>query len=198
VLDLIRKKLRGSSPPASTASFEQLVTVHYARLYEIAFLLRNDGDEAADLLQETLLRAFRAFHRFRPDEPIMPWLVTILRNLNRDDMRSARRRREIPAGRETEELLLEVAEEGGDAQRQLELAELAGQLAGLLRELPEYYSLPLLLVDLQEQSYEDAAAALQIPIGTLRSRLSRGRGLLRRMLFEDRELRQLLPRTTGE
>ena len=174
--------------------FERLVSPYMQRLYQVALQLTGAPDRAEDLSQETLVKAFRACHRFRHGSPVMPWLVTIMRNLRRDQARSARQRREVLVD---DRDLADVEDETGSALASLERSELRTRLSEQLALLPEHYALPLTLVDMQEMSYEEAAQALDVPVGTVRSRLARGRALLRRKVIEDLELSEALPRTTS-
>jgi len=80
---------------SSVAEFTRLTGPHHRHLYGIALLLCHDPDPAADLTQEALVRAFKAFDRFRPDSPVLPWLRRILRNVFLDTFKTARARHEV-------------------------------------------------------------------------------------------------------
>ncbi len=147
-------------------------------LYGTAVRLTHDPDDASDLVQETYLRAFRTFDSFLPGSNCKAWLFKILYSVFINRFRKAQRE---PEGIPIEEL-----------ERSYEAALLAkptsaaadtaaftdGEVEAALRDLPEQFRTAVLMVDVEELSYEEAAAALDCPVGTLRSRLFRGRKLL--------------------
>jgi RNA polymerase sigma-70 factor, ECF subfamily len=170
--------------PAGPAAFDVEALPHLDHLYGAAFYLCTDRDRAADLVQETVLRAFRFFHQFEPGTNCRAWLLTILHNTFRNQYRASRRERgqvDIdepgPAHETTEASEVETNPET------IVLSEMIDQeIVDALRELPEEFRSAVVLVDLQELSYEEAARALGCPVGTVRSRLSRGRRMLERKL----------------
>jgi RNA polymerase sigma-70 factor (ECF subfamily) len=176
------------SPPddasARRAAFDAEALPHLDHLYGAAFYLCGDRDRAADLVQETVLRAFRFFDRFEPGTNCRAWLLTILHNTFRNQYRASRRERgqvDIdepgPAREASEAARIESNPET------IVLSEMMDQeIVDALRELPEEFRSTVVLVDLQELSYEEAARSLGCPVGTVRSRLSRGRRMLERKL----------------
>ncbi len=174
----------GPAEPAATAreapgpaAFVALTRPHHARLLQLGLALCGDPDQAADLVQETLLKAFVAQRRFRDGAAPYPWLARILRNLHLDQRRSAAARREIsdPHPREATSAAPHPLEA-------LEQAEQAARLHRAIARLPPEMALTITLVDLQGLSYAEAAAATEVPVGTVRSRLSRARNQLRSLL----------------
>jgi RNA polymerase sigma-70 factor, ECF subfamily len=164
--------------------FEAEALPHLHHLYGAASYLCADPHRAADLVQETMLRAFRFFHLFEPGTNCRAWLLTILHNTFRNQYRASRLERgqvDIdepgPASEATEASLSETNPET------IVLSEMMDQeIVDALRELPEEFRSAIVLVDLQELSYEEGARALGCPVGTVRSRLSRGRRMLERKL----------------
>jgi RNA polymerase sigma-70 factor (ECF subfamily) len=148
-------------------------TPHLRALYGTAFRLTRNPFDAEDLVQETLLRAFRAFHRYRPGTNIRSWLFTILRRVQVDAFRKARRRPR------TEELTEESA---GVPPPQDALASGGEDLARALEDLEEPFRTAVILRDVEDFSYQDVARIMECPIGTVMSRIHRGRGLLRAAL----------------
>lgn len=141
------------------------------------YLTRGDRETAEDLTQETFVEALKSFHRFAPGTNCRAWLVTILYHLN-----SKRRRKlgQLKIVEDTEEQIAEtvaflppISEEVKDEE-----------ILWALRKLPEAFREAIVLTDVEEFSYKEAAELLQIPIGTVMSRLSRGRKLLRQELSE--------------
>ena len=171
---------RSDSGESRRVEFEAAALPHLEHLYGSAFYLCGDRDRAADLVQETMLRAFRFFHQFEAGTNCRAWLLTILHNTFRNLYRAGRRERaqvdidEPGTAREASE-----ASGADDNPESLVLGEVMDQeVVQALEELPEEFRSAIVLVDLQELTYEEGARALGCPIGTVRSRLSRGRRLL--------------------
>jgi RNA polymerase sigma-70 factor, ECF subfamily len=175
---------RGDDARAKRDVFEAEALPHLDHLYGAAFYLCADSDRAADLVQETMLRALRFFHQFEPGTNCRAWLLTILYNTFRNQYRASRLERgqvDIdepgPAHEATEAAQSETNPET------IVLSEMMDQeIVDALRELPEEFRSAIVLVDLQELTYEEGARALGCPVGTVRSRLSRGRRILERKL----------------
>ncbi|MDZ4673127.1 MAG: sigma-70 family RNA polymerase sigma factor [Gemmatimonadota bacterium] len=148
-----------------------------------AMWLTGNAADADDLTQETFLRAFRGWRTFRAGESCRPWLVTICRNIF---LRHRRREQRVVTVEDPELEALAAASLHRSAREQgaqdlFTMVDFGDAVAEALRELPEAFREALVLVDIQDLSYADAAAALDIPLGTLRSRLFRAR----RQLQED-------------
>src|SRR5713226_4343675 len=153
------------------------------RLYNVALHLTRDTDEAADVLQETYLRAYRTFDNFRPGTNSRAWLFTILYSVFINRRKKAEREVGPLPVEELEERYGLFVEAPAGADDGLWDAEAWGQrwpreVEAALRALPEAFRSAVLLVDVQDLAYEEAAAVLKCPVGTLRSRLFRGRRLL--------------------
>ena len=155
-------------------------------VYRFALSLTRDAADADDLVQETFLRAYRSWHTFQPGSDARRWLFTICRNAF---LRSRERERhtvpleeseaESLAGHRMQRELLQAGV--GDVITRIDLAP---ALTRALDELAEPYRSAVMLVDVEDQSYDAAAEVLGVPIGTVRSRLFRGRRLLQRSLLE--------------
>lgn len=137
--------------------------------------LSRGGQEADDIVQEALLRAFRSFDGFR-GEAVRPWLLAIVRNCHRDALEQKKRHAADPLDAEGE---IPVAAEGltpeGNAIQQANSRILDKAIAAL----PEEFREVVILRELEEMSYRDIAALTGTPIGTVMSRLARGRALLK-------------------
>jgi RNA polymerase sigma-70 factor, ECF subfamily len=135
--------------------------------------MTGNAHDAEDLVQETFLRAYRAFDRFDAGSNARAWLHTILRRVRTDAFRRRRRRPET----------VELTGEGpATAPAQDALASGREDLERALRALPEAFRTAVVLRDLQELSYAEIAGALGVPVGTVMSRIHRGRALLREAL----------------
>ena len=148
--------------------------IPHLRRYARALL--RDRDAAEDLLQDVLARAWSRLHLWRPGTSLRTWLFAIMHNLHANQVRD-RSRRPAPTAVEEDHPAFAARAEQGDG---LELAALEAALA----RLPEEQRAVVLLVGLEQLSYRDAAEALSVPVGTVMSRLHRGREKLREMLAE--------------
>ncbi len=155
--------------------FEDTIRPELAVLYRVARRLVPSDDEAADMVQQTLVKAFQAWARF-DGRFLRSWLIQILRNENRMRLRSQSRH-------ETEELNEEVAAEGSFWD-EVHWRHQTSQILVELDKLPDEFKIAVVLCDIEQMSYEEAAKAMEIPVGTVRSRLSRGRAVLRKRLGE--------------
>ncbi|MDR7554493.1 MAG: sigma-70 family RNA polymerase sigma factor [Armatimonadota bacterium] len=166
--------------------FEDLVGRRLGLLRSAAMRLVRNPTDADDLVQETLLRAWRSFHTFRHARNPTGWLVRILRNAYIDRLRTYRR---APAVVPLDDVLDEPARlpawpassDAGDPTRRVE-AVLDPRLADALRALPAPFRRVVVLADVHALRYREIAATMGIPMGTVMSRLLRGRRRLRRHL----------------
>lgn len=166
--------------------FSSEITLYLDHLYRVAFhLLRNDT-EAQDCVQETCARALGAYRNFTPGSNLKAWLTRILYNFFVDAY--ARNKRTVAAAD-----LSERADSAGDfwdsaaspspgPEKLILQQELGAKIAAALRNIPEEFRSAVVLVDMGDLSYAEAAEILSCPVGTVRSRLSRGRRLLQRQL----------------
>jgi RNA polymerase sigma-70 factor (ECF subfamily) len=163
--------------------FELEALPHLDSLFTTALYLTRNQDEAKDLCQETILRAYRSFHQFASGTNCRAWLLTILHNLFRT-LRSRAKPEHLSATVEDFERAIETESvRSGSWQANPEAIateksfERSVQTA--LQDLPTDFKAALILVDLQDMTYKEAAGVLDVPIGTVRSRVSRGRALMR-------------------
>jgi RNA polymerase sigma-70 factor (ECF subfamily) len=165
--------------------FEAMMVPHLEAAYSLArWLTRNESD-AEDVVQDAYLRAYRGFDGFRGGDP-RPWLFAIVRNCHRTRWARTRQNAEVPLAEEhgeDEAGLLATAQpliEGGDdPEAALIKSDNAAALIAMVRALPEEFREVLILREFEELSYRDIATVIGSPIGTVMSRLARGRALLR-------------------
>jgi RNA polymerase sigma-70 factor, ECF subfamily len=174
----------GESEAERRSEFERIALPHLDRLHGTALHLVRDPDRAADLVQETMLRAFRFFDHFERGTNCLAWLQTILHNAFRNRYRSEKRERTHTDVDDPANAAEVVAASGDPADPEsLVLSQMFdGDVRAALEALAEEFRSVILLVDVQDLTYEEAARALDCPIGTIRSRLSRGRSALARRL----------------
>ncbi|MCZ6451417.1 MAG: sigma-70 family RNA polymerase sigma factor [Deltaproteobacteria bacterium] len=163
--------------------FKRVALPQLSHLYTSAFYLTKDKAEAEDLVQETYIRALRFFDKFKPGTNCRAWLLTILRNLFINRYRQKRQEPEKVDWERIEQVYESMVEQGEKAERDNPENHLISQLMDeeverALRELPEEYRMAIVLVDIEELSYEEAAKVMECAIGTVRSRISRGRRIL--------------------
>lgn len=162
-------------PQASWETFEVEALPHVDRLFRLAMWLERDRSVAEDLVQDTLIQAMRSFHRYTPGTNCRAWLVTILQHLRSNRRRAAYRHREV------EDVDDQIAETVPFVPAIPQTLTDEDMLAAL-RGIPEPYQDIILLCDVEDMTYKDIAEALSIPIGTVMSRLHRGRAALRKQL----------------
>lgn len=157
--------------------FRELVAKHKERLYR--FVLKHIGHstEAEDLAQQAFVEAARTFETFRGESQLSTWLYGIAMNLVRNHLSRAPQRL---YRFEDESALDDTASDMADPCEQLEMTQMVRLLDNELAELMPEMREVLLLVALDDMSYEEAAELLSVPIGTVRSRVSRARAQLRR------------------
>jgi RNA polymerase sigma-70 factor, ECF subfamily len=173
---------------AARSAFERLTLPHLSSVARFALSLTREGAQADDLVQETYLRALRGWHTFRPGSDARRWLFAIchhsfLRTMQREALY-------VEAPDDDPELeSLATAMAHAHAQRTggieaIDRIDLGEAITRALVALSPRYRAAVVLVDVEGQSYEEAAEVLGVPLGTVRSRLFRGRRLLQDLLFE--------------
>ncbi len=163
--------------------FERVALPQLSHIYTSAFYLTRDKTEAEDLVQETYLRAFRFFNKFQPGTNCRAWLLSILRNLFINRYQQKKREPESVDWEKIDQVYESMVEQGEKAERNNPEGLLISRLMDeeverALRELSEEYRTAIVLVDIEELSYEEAAKVMECAIGTVRSRVSRGRRML--------------------
>jgi RNA polymerase sigma-70 factor, ECF subfamily len=165
-------------------SFEREALPWLDDVYRFALSLTRNEADADDVVQETYLRAYRSWHTFERGSDARRWLFTICRNAFLRTRERARHQVELEDG-DVESVAHNVSQADGTVtgdERLLTRLDLAPALSGALDRLQEPFRSAVLLVDVEDQSYEAASEILGVPIGTVRSRLFRGRRLLQSML----------------
>lgn len=173
-------------------AFNLLILRYQNLLFGISLRLLGDEDAAADAVQEALISAFRRFHTFRGDS-LKSWLARVVVNASYDELRKKRRQHSVPLeqlnaeGDEIESSSW-LVDPQADPEVQFESGELENAIQSSLAKLPAVYRLMLVLVDIEGMSYEEAAHAAGIPVGTVKSRLARARVQMQKSLQSSGEL----------
>jgi RNA polymerase sigma-70 factor, ECF subfamily len=156
------------------------------QIYRVARRLVSTREEAEDLVQETYARAFRSWRSYTPGTNLRAWLFRILTNLNIDRGRREQRAPDFQPIEEGDYYLYNRLEQDGDLEDEQRIVERLSQdsVVQALSEVPHNFRDVLVLVDIGDFSYQDAAQILDVPIGTVMSRLHRGRRILKKELAE--------------
>lgn len=157
--------------------FERVALPHAPALYRTARRLSPRPADASDLVQETFLRAYRTFDNFQEGTNAKAWLFTIMYSIMANVWRRDQRvPEEVPMEDVEARFGHALASDAVDAEHELlRRLDASPEIGSALRQLPDAYRDAVLLVDVEDLTYEEAAAALACPVGTVRSRLARGR-----------------------
>ncbi len=166
--------------------FERLAGENERQVYAVCYHMMGNREDARDCAQETMLRAFRAFDSFRRDAAFSTWITRIAMNVCTDELR--KRRPALSLDQLREDKGLDVADAAPTAYARLEEKERLRLLREALAELPEDMRQMIVFRDLRGMSYDDIAQALDMPLGTVKSRVSRAREKLSSLLKQSSEL----------
>ena len=176
-------------------AFDDLIRKHEKRAYQYAFRLTSNPEEAGDVVADAFVRVYSALHNFKGQSAFTTWLYRILTNCFLD-----MRKRE--KSRPTTSLEAALVTDEGDLERQVqddsptphaeaEKSERERAVEKAVGHLPEYQQAMIMMYHVENLSYEEIAEALDLPIGTVKSRLNRARLSLRELLIGDEELFKL-------
>jgi len=191
----------GRADSKDDLSFEREALPWLDDVFRFALSMTRNQADADDVVQETFLRAYRSWHTYQPGSDCRKWLFTICRNVF---LRSREREsNKVEYGGNDAELETLVAVrmstpliQAGDDDLFSRL-DVGPAIRQAIARLPAVFRSAVQLVDVEEMSYEEAAAILTVPVGTIRSRLFRGRRLLQEMLINHARDAGLVPRDTG-
>jgi RNA polymerase sigma-70 factor (ECF subfamily) len=170
------------------AEFERLVERTQRQAYNMAYRMTGNKDDAEDLTQEAYLRAYRSFSTYNRQMPFEGWFFRILSNLFIDILRRRPKQKPLSLDQPMSEedgddnLMLQIADEKADPESSLMETIMDERLQKALADLPDSFRHAVLLCDVEGKSYEEIAEIMGSSIGTVRSRIHRGRTLLRKAL----------------
>ncbi len=167
----------------SADAFEILVQRHGTRVYNLCLRILGDPDEAADVSQDTFLAALRKLSTFRGDSAFTTWLHRVTVNACYDSLRRKRRRPLLQIVRDEDD---ERPETSLPAPDHADDVVFSVDVARALLEVPEEFRVVLVLADVQDLPYDEIARVLEIPVGTVKSRVFRGRAALGKALGSPR------------
>lgn len=180
------------------AAFEELVRAYEKKVYHLSLRMCGDPDDALEIAQEAFLSAWRGLKFFRGDSSFSTWLYRLTSNAAIDYLRRKRRQGEGSVSLNDEDAFVEPPDPGPSPQRHAENQELREALSLGLRALSAEHRQVLLLRELQGLSYEEIAGALELDLGTVKSRIARARDKLRKYLTQSGNFSDYLPSNVPE
>jgi len=174
------------------SSFNALIRKHETRAYQYAFRLTRNPEEAADIVADGFVRVFNALHNFKGQSAFTTWLYRILTNCYLDVRKKEKNRvttsleavLQTPDG----EVERQIEDPSASPYEDVEKAARETSIEGAVALLPEYQRAMIVMYHSESMTYEEIAAALDLPVGTVKSRLNRARISLRELLVRDEEL----------
>lgn len=171
-------------------AFQELVRRYRNQITNYVYRMLNDYDRAADLAQETFVRVYTNAERYQATYSFSTYIYRIAHNLAISELRQRKRRRLIPfpsffSDKDSEEIEIEIEDKKQVMADDSMIAdERRDAVRRAISSLPEKYRAALVLCDIEEKSYEEIAAVLDLPVGTVKSRINRARNLLKEKLRE--------------
>ena len=185
--ELVRAASKGDEE-----AFGELVRLHEKKVYNLALRLCGSPEDAADVAQEAFLSAWKGLPSFRGESGFSTWLYRLTSNACIDLLRRTKRQRS-EVSLDGEETGIDPVDPTPAPQEQAERAELRQAVTDALRQLGDSHRQALVLREMQELSYEEIAAVLDVDLGTVKSRISRARSALRKILQQNGNLSGYLP-----
>ena len=185
---MTEQELVARAKAGDQSAFEQLVLDNQNKIYSLAFRMVNDREEATDLAQEAFLKAWQGLPAFQGDSSFSTWVYRLASNVCIDFLRKQKRRREVEPALsldDEESGWTEPADWDQDPQRHLERTERSRAVDRGLKALPDHHRQVLVLRELSGLSYQEIGQALDLDMGTVKSRIARARLALRKILLED-------------
>jgi RNA polymerase sigma-70 factor (ECF subfamily) len=177
------------SQEGDVAAFEQLIKHHQVIAYNIAFRVLGNQEDAQDATQEALIKVFKNITKFKAQSQFSTWLYRIVVNTCRDYARKNRKvvtlSTDSQINTEEGQLQREFPDESMSPELLYEKKELSERIQLAISTLPEQNRTVVVLRDIQGLSYEVIASILDIPVGTVKSRINRGRDMLKQYLLKD-------------
>lgn len=169
-------------------AFEILITEYDKKIYNIAYGLVGNPEDAKDIAQDALIKAFINIKKFREESTFSTWIYRIVINTGKDFLR--RGRVNLSHSLEDSDYKIELKDESPGPLETLENREKKDEIRHALMQLKEEYRSVILLKDIQGLSYQEIAEILEIQLGTVKSRISRGRYLLRKIFMQTIEFNE--------
>lgn len=186
-IELVRAAANGDE-----AAFAELVRMYENKAYHLALRMCGNAEDAADVAQDAFLAAWRGLPSFRGESNFSTWLYRLVSNASIDHLRRTKHQR-ASVSLDDEELNLDAPDETPTPHEAAESADLCDAVAKGLTELSDDHRTVLVMREMQELSYEEIAHTLSLDLGTVKSRISRARSALRKILLRGGNLSGYLP-----
>ncbi|OGS34588.1 MAG: hypothetical protein A2474_04645 [Elusimicrobia bacterium RIFOXYC2_FULL_34_12] len=171
------KELISKAKDGDVYSFERLISQHQKKIYNVIYNMIGDESEAYDISQEVFIKAFKYMKEFRGDSTFFTWLYSIARNIFLNESKrfyNKKRNFETSLDNNDNIELLKISD-NYNIDKELESNELQKKVREAIQQLPEEFKLVIIFYYLEGFSYEDIAGVMELSIGTVKSRLSRGK-----------------------
>ncbi len=178
---LVERAREGDVP-----AFERLIATYQSKVYTFAFAFAGDPEVAQDLAQDALVKVYRSLGSFRFQSAFTTWLYSIVKNTYLDAIKSRAGRERALEDPLTDQDISELRDVGTAEERLLQ-KETRRTLFAALRQVPVAFRTVIMMADVQGMSYEEIAGALDVPVGTVKSRLKRGRDALKDILYREKQ-----------
>ena len=186
--DLLIKRAQSGD----VAAFEALIEAYEQKVFHIAYRMAGNPDDAADMAQEILLKIFRNVGKFKGESKFSTWVYRVATNTCLDELKKAKRKAAYSLDEEFEteegQLGVEVADTAPTPEQRVEGQEIRDAITEAISRLSEEHRQIIILRDINGLTYEEVADILDCSLGTVKSRISRAREQLRKILSQDREL----------
>jgi RNA polymerase sigma-70 factor, ECF subfamily len=189
---LIDAQLIARAQEGDRSAFDALVKRHEKKAYQYAFRLTRSQDDASDIVADAFVRVFSALKNFRGQSAFGTWLYRIITNCALDHKKKDKSHRNVsldaplsPGSSETERQVEDPSPGPGESA---ETSAREAAVQGALSKMPDYQRAMLIMYHVENLAYEEIAEALDLPLGTVKSRLNRARLALRDLLSQDQEL----------
>ncbi len=174
----------GTPKKKNTEQFKQIVMPHISFLYNVALKYTGNTYSAEDIVQETMFIALEKLGQLKDESKCKSWLFSILRNVYYKELRHSKREQSADLSGSNEYLtILENIGEQTNVQAELEKKIDKAHIQQIIENLPEKFSSPMLLFFMENLSYQEISEALEIPLGTVMSRLSRAKSIFKKEML---------------
>lgn len=183
--DMTDEELMELVQESDTEAFEELVRRYENPLASYVSRYVGYGSQVQDILQEAFIRVWRHRKRYKTVAKFSTWVYTIAGNLAKTELRRWRVRRSVPirtGGESIEDESVDIVDEGAKPDEDMRRQEIREQIVKEIQLLPEVYRAAVVMRDLEEKSYEEISELLDVPVGTVKSRVNRGRERLQKRL----------------
>lgn len=174
------------------SAFESLIKIYEAKVFGIAFRMSGNRDDASDMAQEVFIKLFRNIGKFKHEAKFSTWVYRVATNTCLDELKKIKRKSAYSLDEEidTEDggIRTEIADTAPTPEEVAESGEIRGVVNVAIQRLSDEHKAVIILRDINGMSYDEIAEILKCSVGTVKSRISRGREQLRKILLEDREL----------